>query len=289
MARSARCQPRAIIPKIRWRGCSTASRRASRKSATAIIAISPWRWRGGSVRGRLSGFCLAVAVAGAVPGRNFFPAVDAGAISLHVRAPVGTRIEETAALFDHIEKRIRQVIPPTSWARSWTISACRSAAPTRAYLNTGGVGPEDGDILISLNEDHAPTADYVKTLRTVLPQSFPGSTFSFLPADIVSQILNFGSPAPIDVQVAGPDKARARPMPPSSTSASPRFPAPPMCGWSNPRTIPNSAWTWTAPAPARPASPSGTSPTAWWSIWPAASRWRRPSGSIPRTASPIPS
>jgi multidrug efflux pump subunit AcrB len=79
----------------------------------------------------------------------------------------------------------------------------------RAYLNTGGVGPEDGDILISLRENHAPTAGYIKTLRTVLPRRFPGSIFSFLPADIISQILNFGSPAPIDVQVAGPDKRRS--------------------------------------------------------------------------------
>ena len=78
------------------------------------------------------------------------------------------------------------------------------------------MGPEDGDILISLNENHSPTAGYVKNLRTVLPQSFPGSTFSFLPADIVSQILNFGSPAPIDVQVsAAPTRRRTKPMPPN--------------------------------------------------------------------------
>ena len=77
----------------------------------------------------------------------------------------------------------------------------------RAYLNTGGIGPEDGDILISLAPNHRATADYVKTLRSVLPQSFPGSQFSFLPADIVSQILNFGAPAPIDVIVTGPNKA----------------------------------------------------------------------------------
>ena len=77
----------------------------------------------------------------------------------------------------------------------------------RAYLNTGGIGPEDGDILISLAANHRPTAGYVKTLRSVLAQSFPGSQFAFLPADIVSQILNFGAPAPIDVIVTGPNKA----------------------------------------------------------------------------------
>ncbi|MBE7219166.1 MAG: efflux RND transporter permease subunit, partial [Caulobacteraceae bacterium] len=77
----------------------------------------------------------------------------------------------------------------------------------RAYSNTGGIGPEDGDILISLSKEHRPTAGYVKQLREVLPHAFPGSTFAFLPADIISQILNFGAPAPIDVQVVGPDKA----------------------------------------------------------------------------------
>ncbi len=142
-------------------------------------------------------------------GENFFPAVDAGEISLHVRAPMGTRIEETAALFDHVENRIRQIIPKDQLGTMVDNIGLPVSGTNRAYLNTGGVGPEDGDILISLNENHAPTADYVKRLRTALPQSFPGTVFSFLPADIVSQILNFGSPAPIDVQVAGPDKAKA--------------------------------------------------------------------------------
>jgi len=141
-------------------------------------------------------------------GRNFFPAVDAGEISLHVRAPIGTRIEESAALFDHIESRIRQVIPLDELGSMVDNIGLPVSGTNRAYLNTGGVGPEDGDILITLNQDHAATAGYVKKLRLVLPQSFPGSTFSFLPADIVSQILNFGSPAPIDVQVSGPDRLK---------------------------------------------------------------------------------
>jgi multidrug efflux pump subunit AcrB len=139
-------------------------------------------------------------------GRNFFPAVDAGVISMHVRAPVGMRIEETASLFDHIENRIRAVIPAVEVVSIVDNIGLPVSGTNRAYLNTGGVGPEDGDVLISLKQGHRPTAGYVKTLRTVLPQAFPGSTFAFLPADIVSQILNFGSPAPIDVQVAGPDK-----------------------------------------------------------------------------------
>ena len=138
-------------------------------------------------------------------GRNFFPAVDSGAISLHVRAPVGTRIEETAAQFDHIENRIRQVVPPDQLVSIVDNIGLPVSGINRAYSNTGGVGPQDGDILITLGEGHAPTAGYVRQLRQALPHAFPGSTFSFLPADIVSQILNFGAPAPIDVQVAGPD------------------------------------------------------------------------------------
>ena len=141
-------------------------------------------------------------------GENFFPEVDAGTISLHVRAPVGTRIEETAALFDHVENRIRQVIPPNQLGAMVDNIGLPNSTTGTVYLNSGTLGPEDGDILISLNENHAPTANYVKSLRTVLPQSFPGSTFSFLPADMVSQVLNFGAPAPIDVQVAGPNSAK---------------------------------------------------------------------------------
>jgi len=146
---------------------------------------------------------------GLVPflGENFFPTVDAGTISLHVRAPIGMRIEETAALFDHIENRIRAVIPPDELDSIVDNIGLPVSGTNRAYLNTGGVGPEDGDILITLKEGHAVTAGYVRKLRAGLPRAFPGSSFAFLPADIVSQILNFGSPAPIDVQVSGPDKA----------------------------------------------------------------------------------
>ncbi|WP_420139958.1 efflux RND transporter permease subunit, partial [Sphingomonas sp.] len=138
-------------------------------------------------------------------GRNFFPAIDAGQINLHVRAPVGTRLEETAALFDHVEDRIREVIPPDQLGSIVDNIGLPVSGINRAYSNTGGIGPQDGDILITLRKGHRPTAGYVKQLRALLPDTFPGSTFSFLPADIVSQILNFGAPAPIDVQVTGPD------------------------------------------------------------------------------------
>jgi len=159
-----------------------------------------------------AGAFLACAVLslGLIPflGENFFPAVDAGTISMHVRAPIGMRIEETAALLDHVEAKVRQIIPPDELDSVVDNIGLPVSGTNRAYLNTGGVGPEDGDVLITLKEGHAPTARYVKSLRTELPRAFPGSTFAFLPADIVSQILNFGSPAPIDVQVAGPDKVK---------------------------------------------------------------------------------
>jgi multidrug efflux pump subunit AcrB len=138
-------------------------------------------------------------------GRNFFPTVDAGQVSLHVRAPVGTRIEETAALFDHIEDEIRRTVPANQLVSIVDNIGLPVSGVNRAYLNTGGVGPQDGDILITLSKDHAPTAGYVRKLRQTLPTAFPGSTFSFLPADIISQILNFGAPAPVDVMVTGPD------------------------------------------------------------------------------------
>jgi multidrug efflux pump subunit AcrB len=157
------------------------------------------------------GFLVAVVASfGLTPflGRNFFPAVDSGEINLHVRAPIGTRIEDTAALFDHIEKNIRTVIPPGQIDSIVDNIGMPVSGINRAYSNDGGVGPEDGDILITLKQDHAPTAGYVRALRVALPKNFPGSTFSFLPADIVSQILNFGAPAPIDVLVSGPDKVK---------------------------------------------------------------------------------
>ncbi len=136
-------------------------------------------------------------------GSNFFPAVDSGQILMHVRAQPGTRIEETARLFEQIEQTVRSIIPPGQLDNIVDNIGLPFSGINMAYQNTGTIGPEDGDALISLKEDHGPTAGYVKALRTVLPQKFPGTTFSFLPADIVSQILNFGLPAPIDVQVIG--------------------------------------------------------------------------------------
>jgi multidrug efflux pump subunit AcrB len=140
-------------------------------------------------------------------GENFFPAVDSGQILMHVRAQPGTRIEETSRLFDLIEQTVRGIIPPDQLDNIVDNIGLPFSGINMAYQNTGTIGPGDGDALITLKEDHAPSEKYVKQLRSLLPQKFPGTTFSFLPADIVSQILNFGLPAPIDVQVIGNNQA----------------------------------------------------------------------------------
>ena len=138
-------------------------------------------------------------------GRDFFPAVDAGQILMHARTRVGTRIEDTAAQFGDIEKAIRQIIPGDQIDTLVDNIGFPASGINMTYNNSGTIGSQDGDIQIKLAEDHRPTADYVRLLREELPERFPGVTFSFLPADIISQILNFGAPAPIDLQVRGPD------------------------------------------------------------------------------------
>jgi multidrug efflux pump subunit AcrB len=125
---------------------------------------------------------------------------------MHVRAQPGTRIEETARLFDLVEHSVRRIIPPGEIENITDNIGLPFSGINMAYQNSGTIGPEEGDALISLTENHASTAAYVQQLRTVLPQRYPGVTFSFLPADIVSQILNFGLPAPIDLQVIGNDQ-----------------------------------------------------------------------------------
>jgi CzcA family heavy metal efflux pump len=140
-------------------------------------------------------------------GRNFFPAVDGGQILMHVRAQVGTRVEETANTFAQVEQAIRRIIPPDELAAMADNIGMPISSINMTYNNTGLIGSQDGDIQIALKEGHAPTEEYVKRMREELPRRFPGATFSFLPADIVSQILNFGAPAPIDLQIRGPDVA----------------------------------------------------------------------------------
>jgi multidrug efflux pump subunit AcrB len=140
-------------------------------------------------------------------GRDFFPSVDAGQILMHARTRVGTRVEESSNLFVEIQKAIRQIIPPEELATVVDNIGMPVSGINMTYNNTGTIGSQDGDIQIKLREDHRPTAEYVRILREELPSRFPGTTFSFLPADIISQILNFGAPAPIDLQIRGPNLA----------------------------------------------------------------------------------
>ncbi|HEY0912526.1 MAG TPA: efflux RND transporter permease subunit, partial [Bradyrhizobium sp.] len=136
-------------------------------------------------------------------GRNFFPSVDAGQILMHVRTQVGTRVEDAANQFADIQKAIRTVIPPDEIETMADNIGMPISGINMTYNNTGVIGPQDGDVQIKLKEGHEPTEGYVKALREKLPALFPGVTFAFLPADIVNQILNFGAPAPIDVEVRG--------------------------------------------------------------------------------------
>jgi multidrug efflux pump subunit AcrB len=158
-------------------------------------------------RGAVSMGFAAVVVAsfGLVPflGSNFFPDVDGGQILIHARVPVGTRVEETAARFAKIQAHIRQVIPAHEITTIVDNIGLPPSSINLIYNNTGVVGTQDGDIQIALSPHHAPTAGYVKTLREELPVAFPDTVFSFPPADIISQILNFGAPAPIDIQIRG--------------------------------------------------------------------------------------
>ncbi len=139
-------------------------------------------------------------------GRDFYPLIDGGQIQLHVRAPAGTRIESTEGIFQAVEDKIREVVPDKD--RSLIVD--NIGLPARAYnlafTDGSTIGPNDGVIMVALNEGHAPTADYVRKLREVLPAAFPDVVFYFQAADIVTQILNFGLPSQIDVRVIGADR-----------------------------------------------------------------------------------
>ncbi|MDB6090499.1 MAG: AcrB/AcrD/AcrF family protein, partial [Gammaproteobacteria bacterium] len=140
-------------------------------------------------------------------GRNFFPEVDSGQILMHVRLQIGTRVEDSAEAFGRIQTAIRGIIPSAELGTLVDNIGMPVSGINLSYNNTGTIGEQDGDVEISLKPGHHPTAEYVSKLRAALPVRFPGSTFSFLPADIVSQILNFGAPAPIDLQVRGANLA----------------------------------------------------------------------------------
>src|SRR6266436_1074765 len=136
-------------------------------------------------------------------GQDFFPSVDAGTFRLHVRAHTGTRIEETAVLIDHVEERIRREIPAAELQGIIDNIGIPISGINLSYNDSGTAGPADADIMVSLKPNHRPTAGYVRNLRLALNRDFPGATFYFLPADIVSETINFGLPAPYDIQVVG--------------------------------------------------------------------------------------
>jgi len=138
-----------------------------------------------------------------VLGEDFFPSVDAGLIRLHVRGRAGLRVEETARLCDQVEQYLHQDLPPGEIVNILDNIGLPNSSINLSYSNSGVIGSSDAEILVGLNEHHHPTEDLVRTLRQDLPQRFPGVQFFFQPADIVTQILNFGLPAPIDVQVVG--------------------------------------------------------------------------------------
>ena len=157
--------------------------------------------------GLFLGFCLLSCLLYPALGRDFFPTVDAGQIRLHLRAPTGTRIEETARLTDRVEAAIRELVPPDQLETILDNLGVPNSGINLSYSNAGTIGTFDGELLLSLKEGHKPTEQFVSLLRAELPKRFPGTEFFFQPADIVTQILNFGLPAAIDVQFSGNDMA----------------------------------------------------------------------------------
>ena len=151
------------------------------------------------------GFCVVSTGLVFVLGRDFFPTVDAGDIRLHMRAPSGYRIEETARLADEVEHVVREVVPADELETILDNLGLPYSGINLSYSNAGTIGTLDGEIQVALKPDHKPTETYMRRLRALLPQRFPGVEFFFQPADIVTQILNFGQPAAIDVQVTGSD------------------------------------------------------------------------------------
>jgi CzcA family heavy metal efflux pump len=151
--------------------------------------------------------CTVGSVALLVPwlGQDFFPSVDSGQFKIHVRARTGTRIEETAALCDHIDSTIRQNVPAKEIVTIVDNIGLPYSGLNLSYSTSAPIGPADADIQVQLSKDHRPTAEYVEHLRRVLARQYPGVTFYVLPVDIVTQILNFGLAAPIDIQVVGPN------------------------------------------------------------------------------------
>ncbi|HYA65576.1 MAG TPA: efflux RND transporter permease subunit, partial [Burkholderiaceae bacterium] len=171
-----------------------------------ILILSKLLTRRGRFGGAFLAFCAISCLLYAFPpilGRDFFPSVDAGLIRLHVRAPTGTRIEETARLSERVDAAIRDIIPASELATILDNIGVPYSGINLSYSNSGTFGTLDSEIQVALRPEHASTSRYIRRLRTELPHRFPGTEFFFQPADIVTQILNFGLPAAIDVQFSG--------------------------------------------------------------------------------------
>ncbi|CAN7534895.1 efflux RND transporter permease subunit [Caballeronia sp. 15715] len=174
-----------------------------RMRATYIMILSTLLVRRRMFASVFLGFCVLSVGLVFVLGEDFFPTVDAGDIRLHMRAPTGTRIEETARLADQVEEVVRQVVPAAQLNTILDNLGLPYSGINLSYSNAGTIGTLDGEIQVALKPDHEPTQNFVDKLRAELPRRFPGVEFFFQPADIVTQILNFGLPAAIDVQISG--------------------------------------------------------------------------------------
>jgi len=155
--------------------------------------------------GAFLGFCALSCGLVFILGRDFFPSVDGGQIRLHMRLPTGTRIEETARVADQVEGVIRTIVPPAELGTVLDNLGVAVSGINKTYSNAGTFGSHDGEIQVSLNDGHRPTEHYVEEMRRELPRRFPGVEFFFQPADMVTQILNFGLPSAIDVKITGAD------------------------------------------------------------------------------------
>ena len=155
--------------------------------------------------GAFLGFCVLSCGLVFILGRDFFPSVDGGQIRLHMRLPTGTRIEETARVADQVESVIRTIVPAAELGTVLDNLGVAVSGINKTYSNAGTFGSHDGEIQVSLNGGHRPTQRYIEEMRRELPRRFPGVEFFFQPADMVTQILNFGTPSAIDVKVTGAD------------------------------------------------------------------------------------
>ncbi len=185
-----------------YRSFDTQFERVRRAYTLSVSAALSHR---GQFMGFFMGFCVLSCLLYPVLGRDFFPNVDAGQIRLHMRAPTGTRIEETARIADAVETVIRELVPPDQLETILDNIGLPNSGINLSYSNAGTIGTMDGEILMSLKKGHRPTDEFVTVLRNELPKRFPNVEFFFQAADISTQILNFGLPAAIDVQFTGSD------------------------------------------------------------------------------------